>query len=73
MYNRTITPHYEISGRRKHLTGFIAELRDEGGMLIHSQEYSTYSQADRALDALVYELLTDLCEQVLIDTLPMAA
>ncbi len=33
-------------------------------------EYSTYSEAEAALDALAFELLTDLAEQGLIDELP---
>lgn len=73
MHSRTITPRYEISGKRKRLTGFIGELRDEHGMLIHSQEYSTYSQAEYALDALVHELLIDFCEQGPVDELPVVA
>ena len=66
---KTITPAFEIKGKRKKLTGFIGELRD-GKTLIHSQEYSTNSQAEQALDALAFELLTDLAEQGLIDELP---
>lgn len=73
MYTRTITPNYEPIGKRERLTGFIGELRDEGGVLIHSREYSTYSQAERAMDVIVYDLLSDLCEQGLTDTLPIAA
>ncbi len=69
MYTKTITPAYQMSGKRKKLVGYIGELRD-GEMLVHSMEYSTYSQAEAALDALAFELLSDLAEQGLVDDLP---
>ncbi len=58
MYTKLITPNYEQRGWRRKLTGYLGELRD-GETLIHSKEYSTYSQAETALDALAFELLTD--------------
>ncbi len=66
---KTITPAFEQVGKRKKLTGFIGELHD-GETLIHSQQYEYYGQAETALDALAFELLTDLAEQGLIDELP---
>jgi hypothetical protein len=71
-FTREITPAYETIGKRKRLTGYIGTLSD-GAVIIHSQEYSTYSQAELALDAIVYDLLMDQCEQGLIDALPQAA
>ena len=70
-YTKTITPAFETkkNGKRGKLTGYIGELRD-GEMLVHSMEYSTNSQAEAALDALAFELLTDLAEQGLVDELP---
>lgn len=68
-YRKEIIPAYEQRGKRQRLTGFIGELYD-GELLIHAQEYSTNSQAEVALDALAFELLTDLAERGLIDELP---
>ncbi len=68
-YTKTITPAFEVKGKRKKLTGYIGELRD-GEQLIYSQEYSSNHDAEVALDALAFELLTDLAEQGLIDELP---
>lgn len=65
-YTKSINPKFETIGRRKRLAGYLAELHDEQ-ILIHSQEYSTCSQAEQALDRIVYELLTDLAEQGLVD------
>lgn len=72
MYDKTITPAYEIVGKRKRLTGFIGELRD-GDTLIHSQEYSTNSQAEHALNALTHDLLSDYFSAGLVDEPPVCA
>lgn len=61
-YCKTITP---IDGN------FLGELFD-GPMLIHDKEYSSYSVAEQAMDALIVELLLDQCEQGLIDDLILA-
>jgi len=68
---KIITPAYETkkNGRRGRITGYIGELRD-GELVISSMEYDSYSQAESALDALAFEILTDLCEQGLSDELP---
>ena len=58
MYTKSITPAFEQVGKRKELTGYLGELHD-GETLLHSMEYSTNSQAEAALDALAFELLTD--------------
>ncbi len=58
MYTKTITPAFEIKGKRKKLTGYIGELR-EGEQLIFSQEYSTNHDAEIALDARAFDLLHD--------------
>ena len=69
MYQKTIAPVFEIKGKRKKLTGYLGELCDET-TCVHFKEYSTYSQAEQALDALAFELLTDLAERGLVDELP---
>lgn len=68
---KTITPAYETkkNGKRGKLTGYIGELRD-GETVIHSMEYSTHHDAEVALDALAFDILTDQAEQGLIDELP---
>ncbi len=58
MYTKSITPAFEVKGKRRKLTGYLGELRD-GETLIHSMEYSTNSQAEQALDTLVFDLLSD--------------
>ena len=68
-YTKTITPAYHVIGRRKKLTGYIGQLHN-GETVIHSKEYSTYHEAEVALDALVFELLHALAEQGLVDELP---
>lgn len=69
---KIITPTFEIKGKRKKLTGYIGELHHDG-TVVHFKEYSTYSEAEIALDALAFELLTDLAEQGLVDELPAFA
>lgn len=70
----TFTKHIEMQfervGSRTKLAGFVGELRDESGILIHSQSYDTKSQAEIKLDALTRELLLDYAERGLVDTLP---
>ena len=58
MYRKAITPAFETkkNGKRGKLTGYLSELFD-GETLIHDKEYSTYAQAETALDALVFDLL----------------
>lgn len=68
-YRKAIHPHYEQCGRHKKLTGYDGLLFD-GDILIHDKEYSTYSQAETALNALVYDLLMDLAERGLSNELP---
>lgn len=70
-YTKSINPAFEQVGKRKHLTGYLAELHD-GNILLHSQEYSTNSQAEQALDTIVFDLLTDLRDQGLVDDVPLA-
>lgn len=69
-YTKTIDPHFETIGKHRRLTGYIGTLRD-GDTVIHSQEYSTNSQAEHALNALSYELLSDHFEHGLVDTLEL--
>lgn len=71
MYDKIITPTFEQIGKRKHLIGYTGELYD-GQILLHSQSYDTNSQAEQALDRIVYELLTDLADQGLVDDVPAA-
>lgn len=70
-YVKTIQPNYEITRGRKRLTGYLAELRD-GNILLYSCEFDTNSQAEKVLDGLVFELLTDLADQGLVDDVPAA-
>lgn len=69
MYQKSIAPNFEMVGKRKKMTGVIGELSD-GHTIIHSMEYDNYHAAEVALDALAFELLTDMAEQGLIDELP---
>ena len=59
MYTKTITPAFETkkNGVSKKLTGYLGELRD-GETLIHSMEYGTYHDAEVALDALAFDLMS---------------
>ena len=66
---KIITPAYQISGKRKKLGGYVGELRD-GETIISSLEYSTYSQAEAALDALAFDILSDQFQHCLIDVPP---
>lgn len=70
-YTKTITPAFEQIGKRKRLTGYLAELHD-GNILLYSCEFDTNSQAEKVLDGLVFELLTDLADQGLVDDVPAA-
>lgn len=72
MFTKTINPSYATIGKRRTLTGFIGTLADESGVVLHSLEYPNYGQAEHALNALSYELLTDYAERGLVDTLPVA-
>lgn len=72
-FERTITPAYETIGKRQRLTGFIGQLTDEAGVVLHSMEYSTNGQAEMALNALVFDLLMDAADRGLVDTLPELA
>jgi hypothetical protein len=69
-YTKTITPAYELCGKRKRLTGFIGQICD-GAIVLHSAEYPSYSQAETATNAVVYDLLMDLAERGLSDTVPV--
>lgn len=69
-FNKTIDPSYEIDGRRKRLVGYIGQITDESGVVLHSYEYSTHSQAENGLNAIVYDLLMDYAERGLVDTVP---
>lgn len=70
-FDKTITPNYEIDGRRKRLTGFVGQIADEGGVVLHSWEYNSYGEAETALNAVVYDLLMDYAERGLVDTVPV--
>jgi len=70
-YTKTITPAYETIGKRRKLTGYIGEIRD-GDIVLHSAHYDNHHDAETSLNAVVYDLLTDLAERGLVDTLPQA-
>lgn len=71
---KIITPTFEIkkNGKRGKLTGYIGELRD-GETIISSKEYDTYHAAEVALDALAFDILSDLATEVPADALPTFA
>ena len=71
-FTKSITAQFETIGRRQRLVGFIAELRDESGLLLFSQSFDTKPQAEAALDSLVHELLIDYAQRGLVDTVPVA-
>lgn len=71
-FTKSITPQFEQVGRKQKLVGQLGEIRDETGILIHSQSYDTKPQAEQALDDLVYDLLLDYADRGLVDTLPVA-
>jgi hypothetical protein len=71
-FTKTITAQFETVGRRQKLVGQLGEIRDESGLLIHSQSYDSTIEAEQALDDLVYELLVDYAERGLVDALPVA-
>jgi hypothetical protein len=58
---KTITPNYILrptrSGVRQKLTGYIGQITD-GDTVIHAMEYSTHSEAETALDRLMFDLLS---------------
>jgi hypothetical protein len=70
MFTKTTSPQFETIGRHRKLVGFIGELTDESGVVLHSQSYATKPEAERALDALAHELLIDYAERGLVDELP---
>jgi hypothetical protein len=70
-FTKTITAQFEQVGRKQKLVGQLGEIRDESGLLIHSQLYNTAPEAEIKLNALVRELLTDYAERGLVDTLPV--
>ena len=59
MYRKQINPAFEIkkNGKRGKLIGYLGQLFDDKTM-IHDKEYSSYHQAEVALDALLYDLLS---------------
>jgi hypothetical protein len=69
-FTKSITPQFETVGSRQKLVGQLGEIRDESGLLIHSQSYDSKIEAEMALDDLVYELLVDYAERGLVDALP---
>ena len=72
-FTKLIEMQFERAGKRTKLVGFIAELRDEAGLLLFSQVYDRRADAEQALDKLVRELLLDYAERGLVDTLPELA
>lgn len=66
-FEKDIAPSFAIDGRRKRLVGYIGQITDESGVVLHDHEYSTYGQAENALNAVVYDLLMDYAERGLVD------
>jgi hypothetical protein len=69
-FTKTIEMQFAKVGKRTKLAGFIGQITDESGIVLHSNLYATKPEAEQALDALVHELLTDYAERGLVDTLP---
>jgi hypothetical protein len=70
-FTKSIQPYWKTAGRRNKLAGFIGDLYDENGVVLHSKLYDSTIEAEQALDDLVYELLVDYAERGLVDTLPV--
>jgi len=66
---KIITPAYQISGKRRKLVGYIGQLVD-GETIISSMEYGSYSETETALDALAFDILSDLATEVPAEELP---
>ena len=56
MYQKSITPAFQLSGKRKKMIGYTGEIHD-GAECIHSRRYDSYHAAEVALDALVFDLM----------------
>ena len=56
---REINPEFESIGKRRRMVGVRAIIRD-GETVIYNRVHSTYSQAEIACDAYVFEALEDL-------------
>ena len=69
-FTKLIEMQFAPAGRRTKFVGFIAELRDESGLLLFSQVFDRRADAEQALNGLVRELLLDYAERGLVDTLP---
>lgn len=67
-FTKTIEMQFAPAGKRTKFVGFVGQLKDESGIVLHSQLYETKPQAERALDALTRELLIDYAERGLVDT-----
>jgi hypothetical protein len=72
-FTKSIEMQFERDGKRTRFVGFIGQLVDESGVVLHSQSYATKPEAERALDALAHELLIDYAERGLVDELPEPA
>ena len=58
MYTRSINPVFETIGKRRKMIGVRAQLFD-GSTVVLDHDFSTYSQAETALDEYVRDLLID--------------
>lgn len=70
MFKKTIEMQFARDGKRTKLVGFVGQITDESGLVLHSQLYPTKDAAQWALDSLVHELLIDYAERGLVDTVP---
>lgn len=70
MFTKSIEMQFAPAGKRTKFVGFIGQLTDERGIVLHAHLYATKDDARVALDALVHELLIDEAERGLVDTLP---
>lgn len=72
-FKKSIQAQFVQVGKRRRIVGHLAELRDEGGVLLYSQSFGTPFEAEIKLDSLARDLLIDAAERGLIDTLPELA
>lgn len=71
-FTKTIEMQFAKVGKRTKLAGFVGQITDEAGVVLHSQVYATKDDAQVALDNLVRELLIDYADRGLVDTVPEA-
>lgn len=70
-FTKLIEMQFVKVGTRTKFIGFIGQLTDESGIVLHSQLYDTKPEAETALNNLVRELLIDYCDRGLVERQPL--